>query len=235
MAKITEPTIAERIEEANEQFGIEIEITGGGKGWKGEFVDETGVTHSAAADSKGKVLSLLINEATDLGLDSDDEPGEEIEGCSDECQSSTSNICQCACNGDNHGIAGGVTKGIVVVGEKPCKCGCGLTTKRTFVPGHDARYHGLVALRQWAVDNGQTGTDEDLRKAKAASLRKAARERRAAKRAEIESKVAAVVATIPTAPKGKSASKKGTKGPKALSDLLNLGAVAAGTHDDLPF
>lgn len=193
-------TAAERIEEIEAEYGVEVEVTGGGKGWTAKATYEGTDLMSVKLDSKMGVLSLLDNSLQEWANtdEADALAGEEIEGCSDECQSSTSNICQCACGGDNHGIGVVIAnrKPTVVVGEKPCKCGCGQTTKRTFVPGHDARYHGLVALREWAKAEGLTGTDEDLRKAKAASLRKAARVRRAAARAEIGAKAAKIAASI---------------------------------------
>ena len=144
-----EMTIAQRIEEANDEFGVEFEITGGGKGWKGQFVDETGVVHSAAADSKGMVLSLLINEATDLGLDAEaDEADEDEEGCSEECRNANPNsVCTCRCGGANHPREEGTE--VAVFGVKACACGCGQETKRRYVPGHDARHH--FALRAAAL------------------------------------------------------------------------------------
>jgi hypothetical protein len=201
---------AERLEEVEQDAGVTIEVTGGGKGWTARTVSGLGGEQTFKATSKMAALEGLA----DL-LDTEDEeaePGEEIEGCSDECQSSTSNICQCACQGENHGVGVNLSKPIVVVGDKPCKCGCGMTTKRTFVPGHDARYHGLMGLMEWwdGQDSDKPFNEAEARKAKASALRKAARERRAAQRAEVAARVMEVVKTIPVGPKpGKSGSPKG--------------------------
>ncbi len=80
--------------------------------------------------------------------------------CVGECMAGRSDICECRCDGANHGIANGAFLALVMsnpsptaliaaqasvrpvlLGEKTCLCGCGGTTQRRFVPGHDARYH----------------------------------------------------------------------------------------------
>lgn len=183
------------IEEIEETHGVTVEVTGGGKGWKasadgGEEVKATskaGALEALKAHLDAEMES--VNEAEDADI-------EEIEGCADECQSSTSAFCQCKCDGLNHGALVGRKAPVVQIGKKPCKCGCGETTNRTFVPGHDARFHGLQRLNDWATENGVTGTEEELRKAKAAAVRKAARNRRAQQRAEFAARAEAVAKTI---------------------------------------
>lgn len=173
MAKNNE--IQDRIDEIEAEFEVEIEIAGGGRGWTAS-VDGSA---SAKGESKMAALALLENSLIDLRDEGDTkDPDFDLESeCSAECQTSTSDYCECKCGGANHpGLK------VVPVGDKPCKCGCGQTTKRLFVPGHDARYHALEALKVWAAANGIADLDE-AKKAKAAGQRKAARERRAEKRA----------------------------------------------------
>jgi len=77
--------------------------------------------------------------------------------------------CNCRCDGANHAIGGGtfaqmvnaliaangsltpatlksvlVSTRPVMYRPKPCLCGCGESTLRRFVPGHDARYHAAI-------------------------------------------------------------------------------------------
>lgn len=194
MAQNTE--IQDHIDAIEDEFNVEVVITGGGRGWTAS-VDGGAV---AKATSKMAALTALYDMLEDMNggdsTDQDEDPDGEFEGeCSDECLSSQSAFCQCKCNGINHGMGAGRKSPAVMVGPKPCKCGCGETTKRTFVPGHDARYHGLVALTKWAKDNGITGSEEELRKAKASAVRKAARERRAAQRKAADARIAAVITT----------------------------------------
>lgn len=80
--------------------------------------------------------------------------------CVGECMAGQSDICECRCDGANHGIANGDFLAMfrqmptpaqvaaaqaamrpTMIGPKQCLCGCGGTTQRRFVPGHDARYH----------------------------------------------------------------------------------------------
>jgi hypothetical protein len=192
-------TLNEQIEGMVEDFGVEVEVTGGGKGWTAKAEGED-ISLNIKAASKADAIQLLrvaLSDAVAKQDGDEDEIGDEDEdACSEECQSSTSAFCQCKCGGILHGAMVGNKGKAVMIGDKPCKCGCGQTTKRTFVAGHDAKYHGLVALRAWAKAEGLTGTDEELRKAKAAAMRKAARERRAAKRADVKVKAEAVAAAI---------------------------------------
>lgn len=68
--------------------------------------------------------------------------------CSGECIVSESPTCKCECQGNNHGLVhalvGGVRPNPVVLGPKPCACGCGGITQRKYVPGHDARHHAAL-------------------------------------------------------------------------------------------
>ena len=192
-------SIAQVIEQIEAEHGVEVEVTGGGKGWKASA--DGGETYKGTS----KIEALLALEtALNDGMASVDEAEEdaeiadieEIEGCAEECQSSESDFCQCKCGGQNHGALVGRKAPAVQIGKKYCKCGCGETTNRTFVPGHDARYHGLQVLFAWAKEQGLTGTEEELRKARAAAVRKVARERRAQQRAEAAAKAEAVAAKI---------------------------------------
>ena len=153
-------------------------------------------------------IAALFPEADIEQVDGDDEddlPGPVWDGetlvsikmCVAECMDGQQDYCECKCNGANHGIAGAIfasaiTEGAVlksaleqvaptVIGIKQCLCGCGGTTQRRFVPGHDARYHGLIKAQAYAAEHGLEYTDDDslravVRKAKAA-------DRRAAKKA----------------------------------------------------
>lgn len=182
MAKNTE--IAERIEEIEAEFGVEIEITGGGRGWTA-----TDGEHTAKATSKADAIEALV-ALLEADEDNEAEAGEEIEGCSVECQSSTSTVCQCACDGDNHGTLVGSKARVVSLGEKPCRCGCGGTTKREFVAGHDARFAVMEAARA----AGQT-VDEYRAAAKTARNSRAAAKRRE-KRAAIAAGKAKIEAAL---------------------------------------
>ena len=74
--------------------------------------------------------------------------------CSGECIVSEARTCKCDCRGHNHGIVhalvGGVRPNPIMIGPKPCACGCGGITQRKYVPGHDARHHS--ALRKAAAE-----------------------------------------------------------------------------------
>lgn len=116
--------------------------------------------------------------------------------CNAECMSGTSDLCECRCQGANHGLAGlsFLTRYTeantalqrqqaiadarpTVLGQKLCKCGCGETTNRTFRPGHDARYHGERLRAKQAADRGVSVADLP---------RILRRERRAARKAQAE-------------------------------------------------
>lgn len=47
------------------------------------------------------------------------------------------------------------------VADKPCKCGCGEKTSKHFVPGHDARFKGLLL----AIERGKVKKEDVLKKA----------------------------------------------------------------------
>lgn len=78
--------------------------------------------------------------------------------CAGECMVSKSPVCECECGGSNHGIlvrllsqsVPGTGGKPIMLGPKPCACGCGGTTNRKYVPGHDARHH--AALKRAAAE-----------------------------------------------------------------------------------
>lgn len=224
--------IAERIEEIESEHGVSVKVTGGGKGWTANAWKDGEIVQTAKATSKAEAVEVLAAALEES--DEDDEAGdiEEIEGCADECQSSESAFCQCKCEGMNHGALVGRKAPATMIGPKPCKCGCGELTKRTFVAGHDARYHGLLALRKWAAEQGLTGDDESLRKAKAAAMRKAARERRAEQRAA----EAEAVKSAPTSSPKRTRKVRAQVAEQVDTDLRAI-LDPAGTKviDDLPF
>lgn len=184
--------IATFIEEIEGEFEVEIEVTGGGKGWTAKADDGT----EAKAGSKMLALEALHNRLDEnrAEVESDDDEAEideEIE-CSEECQNANPNSpCTCRCGGLNHPREG--SKEVVVFGPKPCKCGCGLTTKRAFVAGHDAAFH-------FAERAAAAGMDvEDYRKMlKAERNRKAAADRKAKRAAAkaLQAKVEEIAKTI---------------------------------------
>lgn len=225
-----------------DEFGEEPVVTGGGKGWSARFhggFSAKGTSKVAAIEALTEVLraeeeSHAEEDEAEVTLDGPQD-GEEME-CSEECQSSQSDYCQCKCDGAMHGIAYGRRESTVAIGEKPCKCGCGETTKRLYVPGHDARHHAELALRKWAAEQGlpvQTAEDlEAARKAKKAAVRKVARDRRATQRAEVKAKAEEVAKSI-VAKQPKRRKATSPAGTKGLSDLLSLTDSPKG--DDLPF
>lgn len=175
-----------------DEFGADndLEVTGGGRGWTARTT-VSGVVYSARDTSKLGAANALYNalkDADDAVTMADAEMGDpdaiealdgeaEFEKCSIFCQSSLSDFCQCSCGGDNHGTLLGLgRRPATTLADKPCLCGCGETTKRRYVPGHDARHH--FALR--AASAGQTveGFRASL---KAAANAKAAAKRRAAR------------------------------------------------------
>ena len=203
--------IAERIEELEESFGVEIEVTGGGKGWTAKATQDGNDIDIAKATSKAEAIEALANglAAWDLNgnqtlaeLEGEAE-GEESE-CSAECQSSQSNICQCKCDGANHGIALGAARLYtpVMLGDKPCRCGCGQITKREFVAGHDARFATMQAAKAKGMTVEEYRASLKVERNKRAASKR--RDKRAAAKAAapvVEAKVAAVVAALKPAPK----------------------------------
>lgn len=195
-----------------DEFGSDndMAVTGGGRGWtakttiNGEVFSAKGTSKVGAAQALYDSLSAEPETAPRipvrvLPVDDDDEMTEaEIERCVAECMVSVRDYCECKCGGTNHGLGMARPERLVplatVKGKKACACGCGQVTQRTYVPGHDARHHARINLHKWAAANGITGTDEALRKLKAAEARKAARDRRAAKRAVAKDRIEAVIA-----------------------------------------
>lgn len=126
--------------------------------------------------------------------------------CVPECMDGKSDICDCRCQGANHGISsatflenwGAVTSveeavvllhaiRPVVLGAKECACGCGTETARRFAPGHDARYHGRILREAQAAERGITPDEVP-----AALRRERAARRRAAAKAALDAAKAAV-------------------------------------------
>lgn len=124
-----------------------------------EVVDDTPADEPAderpTVDSVMEQVRILAGRDVDLRIPDEDEDIDPhpvwkdgvlmaIFACNGECMASAKDLCDCRCNGDNHGILfrlQGRPIVPVMYGDKQCLCGCGGTTKRRFVPGHDARYH----------------------------------------------------------------------------------------------
>lgn len=115
-----------------------------------------------------------------------------ITPCVGECMEGKSDVCDCRCSGANHGLMRlallpGVTwtavRGLrpVPFGPKPCLCGCGETTDRKFVPGHDARYHARIKYEAERTSLGLTV--EEYAEHRKQQARDKAKARRAARRA----------------------------------------------------
>jgi hypothetical protein len=203
--------------EYTDEFGTDndLEVTGGGRGWTATTtrneveVSAKGVSKIGAADNLR--LALALAQATDDeagededDLDFDDMTEGEAAQCVAECVGSKTAYCACKCDGRNHGAGAGSNRAFkAVLGQKLCKCGCGEVTKRTYVPGHDARHHGALKLAAWVQANSFVGTEEEARKARLAQQRKAARDRKAALLAE---QVARVAEVLPEHPVGASRS-----------------------------
>lgn len=101
--------------------------------------------------------------------------------CVGECMSGQSDICECRCDGANHGIAGSpfvemFRQGVnaiaalasvkpTMLGEKQCACGCGGITQRKYVPGHDARHHAEQKRTQRIAQYGSIEEFERQRRA----------------------------------------------------------------------
>lgn len=116
--------------------------------------------------------------------------------CVGECMQGSSDICDCRCLGEVHGVmrlasmgkptwAGVLSLKPVRFGPKDCACGCGTRTDRRFAPGHDARFH---AAQKREAERAALGLSEEeyaehlkvRARDKAKARRKARRERRAA-------------------------------------------------------
>lgn len=118
-----------------------------------------------------------------------------ITPCVGECMEGKSDVCDCRCSGANHGLMRlallpGVTwtavRGLrpVPFGPKPCLCGCGETTDRKFVPGHDARYHARIKYEAERAALGLSVEEyAEHRKQQARDKAKARRQARRAARA----------------------------------------------------
>lgn len=152
-------TVAYQIAGINNQitddFGAsnDLEVTGGGRGWTATTTIK-GEVHSAKSTSKlgaAEALYAQIKHGVADLLQPDDMSDAEFTRCVSECVTSRKPYCNCKCGGANHGAANGTTP-LAVIGPKLCLCGCGGTTKRLFVPGHDARYHAAQKRSFRALD-----------------------------------------------------------------------------------
>jgi hypothetical protein len=186
-AKVTTERIESFRVEVEKKYGVGIEVTGGGRGWRAEATDAEGVIFRPLHSSTSKMDALITisNALDDMDVNGEDEPEDDfdMESCSAECQSANPNSpCSCKCGGANHPKADGGS--VVVMGEKQCACGCGQVTKRRYVAGHDARHH--FALRAEAAGM----TVEEYRKVLKAGRNAEA----AAKRREARAAAKAVVA-----------------------------------------
>lgn len=173
-------TFAERLEEVQQAHGVTIEVTGGGRGWtaKALLPDKT---YAVKADSKLGVLSLMDNSLQEFDLERPDDMSDaEFERCIGECVNSKAPYCRCKCGGANHGIGHEKRGFAAVIEPKRCLCGCGGTTQRLFVPGHDARYHARQALEARAKAAGRTVAEQVA--ADKASKNAARKARRAARK-----------------------------------------------------
>jgi len=177
--KATAQDIVDLIESIEADYDVEVEVTGGGRGWTATATDEDGDTFTGKDTSKVGALQTLVAILTE-GVEEEDEDEADEDECSEECRKATSRYCSCKCAGVHHRGANPVW-----VGPKPCKCGCGETTKREFVAGHDARYHAAQALAAEAKRRGLTVEQTKAALKVEANARKAekARARRAAKKA----------------------------------------------------
>ena len=180
----------------------DMEVTGGGHGWTATTtLEEDDTEVSAKGTSKLAAAEALLEAVRAIRAEEDADvegDGEEFENCRLECQTSESDICQCSCGGENHGaMLNAGRRRATVLGTKECLCGCGLTTARRFVPGHDARYHARIKLATAALAAGITvealvARNKEWAKAEAARKR---REKRDARKA-LAAKAAEVAATI---------------------------------------
>jgi hypothetical protein len=219
-------TAAERIEEIEAEYGVEITVTGGGKGWTAEAVDDEGIILRVKADSKMGVLSLLDNSLQEQESTGEAEADEDEDGCSEECQNANPNSpCTCKCGGRNH-----PGNDVVVFGPKPCRCGCGEITKRRFVAGHDARFHFAERARALGLTADALRANlKRERNAKSAAARKAKRAALKAAAPAVEAAVAKIAVAAGVEAKAKTARTRkvtkpvdGEEGPESLKALLVL-------------
>lgn len=186
--------IAAFIEEMQDEFEVEVEVTGGGKGWTATADDGT----EAKASSKMLALEALHNRLDENRAEVEDEPEDEdfdLEGeCSEICQKAKpGSVCTCKCGGVHHPKSADGSEA-VVLGPKPCKCGCGQITKRAFVAGHDAAFHFAERARANGFDD-----PAEYKKALKVERNKKAAAKRREQRAEAKAlavKIAEVAKTI---------------------------------------
>lgn len=130
-----------------DEFGSDndLEVTGGGRGWTATTtiggVVRT-VRHTSRLGAAEALYALIAAE--DETDDETDSVEEEFENCRDECQASERDYCECSCGGANHGVGLPNRHAVMLLGKKDCACGCGGSTLRKYVPGHDARHHARL-------------------------------------------------------------------------------------------
>ncbi len=173
---------------------------GGGHGWTASVKDGSIAAKGTSKLAAVEALAALVSRE-DIEPIEDDMTEAEEDRCVKECQTSTSNVCACKCGGTNHGALVGrpAYRKAAVYGPKPCQCGCGETTLRQFVPGHDARYHA-AQKRDAAAKAAGLSTLEYVAqqaKVKAAARSAKAKARRDARKADLAGqKLAAEVEAI---------------------------------------
>lgn len=156
-----------------------------------QVVDETPVFEDkkprpTVEDALTQITALTGRTPDVLEADEDRTPGPVWKGktlvsivpCNGECMLSEKDICDCRCDGANHGIIFGLQGAAIVptlYGDKQCLCGCGGITKRRFVPGHDARYHAAQKrAAKEAAEGATTAPERAIVAAVAPKTRKAA-------------------------------------------------------------
>jgi len=137
-----------------DEINVEPTISGGGTGWTataGEFTAK-GKSKAGAAEA---LVAVVLGRVRPVRVKKQRAPSLRDRGlCNAECMGSVRLICECSCGGQNHGGGNARTWAVTVVGEKECLCGCGQTTERRFVPGHDARFHAHERLLAGAAEAG---------------------------------------------------------------------------------
>ncbi len=185
-------------------------VRGGGHGWtatttlKGVIIGAKGTSKLEAAQNLYDAVAAAASREAHASMTGEGEDGGDFEGmteaeaakCVAECMTSRKPYCECRCMGKNHGAAVGMAM-VARLGDKTCKCGCGQTTKRLFVPGHDARYHA-AQKRAAAAEAAGLGLDAYLDQRKEAKREAARLARKARREAQkvVAAKAAAVAKTI---------------------------------------
>lgn len=240
MAISKQGLVEEALNSITDVHGIPQTAVAFGGGGKGQTAYVEGHRGIAVIEGKGdsRLAAVRALQAELWKIDfaqSAADDGEELECNSSECMASKSSICSCKCEGRNHGAMSGERAksawAVTPITPKACACGCGQTTARRYVPGHDARHHVALAAKAAGL------TVEAYRASLKASSNKRAAEKRADKRAALKAGAAKIEA----------AAKAGTLVPGSkprrraeLKALTAINKVAAGLGvspkgDDLPF